>query len=184
MGIDIGSVQTDVPEQTADNGDIYSGGDHSNTHRVSEGMGRNVLCPERWKALRRCANVLSKLTPYAGCPERQTVTVHKNGLVFGTGLSLQQRHQEINGFRPDWAYSLLPSLSKKFDLSRRLKAHISRAETECLLDTGSGVVQKCQQSAITLSFERRTVGLLQDRGHFLHIQVTQRALARPLRRDP
>jgi len=140
----IGGVETGVSKPTADDSHIDTGGDHMNSHRMTEAMRRDLLTSERTNLLCGGANILIQLEAEARSAQRFSVTVNKDRLCVGTRLALEQRFEQVERLGPEWTKSLFASLAKETDMGRGLESDGLRTHVECFLDASPRIVEKAQ----------------------------------------
>jgi hypothetical protein len=117
------------------------------------------------------------------CSECLSVTVDEYRLVVRARLPLQQGFEEIHRFRPERAGALFPPFPHKAYVSRRFQTHRAWAQVEGFLNPRTGVVEQGEQGMVALAFDCGAVGLRQDGGDFVRLEIAELGLRGTLYRD-
>jgi hypothetical protein len=134
-------------------------------------MWSHVLSSQGRQALSGTSHVVGEFEAHTGGAQGFAEAIHEERLITGPRLSLEQRREEIHCFWPQRTNSLLPAFSEQGHLCGRAEADGLRTQIQRLLDSRSRVVEQRKQHMITLPFQSRPIGLLQDRRNLLGIEV-------------
>ena len=78
-----GRIDAGVSKPATNDGDVNACCYEPNGCRMSKGVRRNILGRQRRRSVCRGRHISSELEPHARCPQRLTVSVHKESLIIG-----------------------------------------------------------------------------------------------------
>src|ERR1017187_2367898 len=128
-------VESNVTEHAADGRQVDTGGHHLDSHGVAERVWVDVL-PLQGRQFLACGlDILCKLEPDSGSTQGPAVAIDEQRLMIGSGLSFEQRDQQLSRLRPDWSEPLFAALAVQPDMIGRGAAEHTLVQFEACVRT-------------------------------------------------
>jgi hypothetical protein len=162
LGVVVGCVEADMPEPTADDGDVDACRDKVNGGRVPEAVRCHMLRTKRRRRFSGRFDVGRELEPHARGAQWFAVPIHEDALAWRARLPLQQLLEQRHGFRPERTEAFLAPLAIETHAVWCFEPDRLGTQIERLLDTRAAVIEDGQQHMVAHPFDRRSVGLCED----------------------
>tara|TARA_B100000749_G_scaffold269820_1_gene249001 strand:+ start:874 stop:1365 length:492 start_codon:yes stop_codon:yes gene_type:complete len=160
-----------MPQPTADDGNVHPGRDKVDGGRVPEAVRRHIFGAKRRHGLGCSCNISGEFEPHSRSPQRLTVSIDEDSLVWRTRLAFQQLHEQRDRFRPEWTDSFLAPLAIEASAVGCIEPDRIGTQIEGLLDARAAIVQEREQSMVAHTLNGRPIWLGEDRLNLPRLKI-------------